>query len=130
MVFQLNTDYVRSNRGMLVSAETVSTKILQDKISIIYNDIFALPNNAYNLFHHYCGISGSRRYWWINSISNALWVYVISTLVNILPLRNPGASKCFECLPGSENEDVIPRICGKYQYFDGFYYLSLKYDKD
>ena len=32
MVFELNLDYIRSNRGMLVTAETVSNRYIQNKI--------------------------------------------------------------------------------------------------
>ena len=69
-------------------------------------------NNVYSVFTYY-SISGFRSSWWINSFSNVLWIYVVSTLVNVLHIRTHCASKCFECLPGPKNENFIPHICGK-----------------
>ena len=41
MVFQLNTDYIRSNRGMIVTAETVSNRNISEiRYVLIYLNIF------------------------------------------------------------------------------------------
>ena len=119
MVFELNLDYIRSNRGMLVTAETVSNRYIQNKIetgtcSILKLNKYIVFILLLNTFFTLKFFEGFGRNWWHHLFGDLQWVHVILFLVNIFHLRSFSSSQCFECLPSSSCQVLIHDQSGNY----------------
>ena len=120
MVFSLNVDYIRSNRGMIVTAEAVSIFIL------LLSGFQIKPFMKYN---------GELQSWlitFISGISSDWWDYIscgwrslpsILFLGNILSIREFGASQCSKRVPSTPYKVFFPGQSGNYPSTYCYYIL-------